>query len=830
MVHWFVFLISILLLPNFVAAESSILSDFFEVVLINTASLLVAAIAGICYLLYRHQVRLLNNKIEKLQKIQSQKESILSNSIEGYCYIDTTDKQLLLSYRFIEMLYLDRENVTLDDIITIFSKNQQEKLRQYISELEVGKASFHQNLPCFIKGNFCYYECRGNAIRSKDGRLQGIILWIQDKTLHQKELEECYETIKQTKETVHYLSAILNKIPLPVWKRDENQYINYYNDAYEQLLEEYPNKAKLPNTERSPASLEISEDGLEHARMIAKDKEAETWEQYIVSKGKRYLYRITEIPIKPGEVHIGFGEQLDEVEKLRQEIEYHKTAQADILESSSNAMAMFGSNKRLKFYNQSFCVLWGLTERWLSSNPEYGDFLEYIRDKRKLPEQADFPKYKQEQLRWFTDLIEPYNDFLHLPDGKVLRVVAIPHAMGGIIFAYEDMTDQLKIERSYNTLIAVQNATLDNLHEGLVVFGQNGKMELYNPKFASMWQLTEEFLGNYPHINEVYEACKPLYQYEGSWEEFKGQSIDHILQRQAGLSRIARTDDLVMDAVCVPLPDGGILITYIDVTAQTLVEHSLRERNDALEEADKLKTEFLANVSYELRSPLTSIVGFSEVLSKEYFGKLNIKQKEYIDGIYGSSQYLMSLINDTLDLASIEAGYMSLDVQEFDIYQSLSSILILIQERVKENKLQFNFICPEDIGVMYGDERRIKQSVFKCLSNAIKFTESGGTVTLTAEVSEHNQDYVIISVEDTGIGIPKEEQKVVFDKFYKTESSKAYNRSGAGLGLSVVKNFVELHGGYIKLESEPGKGTNIHCYLPRNNTSLKQLSKWNYDV
>ncbi|MCH2038442.1 MAG: ATP-binding protein [Rickettsiales bacterium] len=754
-------------------------------------------------------------------------ERIIFSSEYGYVFIspDPEVKHLQISANLTDILSITGDVKTLDDLLQCFNAEEQQSIVKYINELRVGKLNFYQR--CTIKQptKTAYIECKGKSLRDDQDVLLGIILWFHDISVYNNELEKSVSKVKSLKSELKYFSVMLNNLPFPIWRRNKNLEVSYCNLAYSHIVEEL----SINSLESSGGNvMEITPNSYELASRAQETKEAATIDEYLIYGGKRYLYKIVEAPLDKEQFQIGYGENITPLEKLQKEIEYHKTAQADILESSSSAMAMFGSNKRLKFHNQAFTRLWELDEKWLASNPSFGDFLETLREQRKLPEQVNFPKYKTELLSWFTDLIEPYNDFLHLPDGKALRVIAIPHALGGIIFAYEDMTDRLRIERSYNTLIAVQKATLDNLHEALVVFGQNGKMELYNPKFAKIWDLDEAFLQTYPHISEVFERCKDLYKFHGDWQEFKNTSINEILRRKSGFARIERNDDLVLDAVCAPLPDGGVLLTYIDVTAQTVVELSLRQRNEALEEADKLKTEFLANVSYELRSPLTSIVGFSEVLNKQYFGILNDKQKEYIDGIYKSSQYLMSLINDTLDLASIEAGYMSLDVEEFDIFKSLTSVLVLIRERIRENGLEFSFDCEDNIGSMYGDERRFKQLVFKLLSNAIKFTEAGGSINL--EAYNDNSDNVVISVADNGIGIPKEEQGVVFDKFYKTESSKAYNRSGAGLGLSVVKNFVELHGGHITLESEPGKGTNVLCYLPKNNESLKQMSKWKHDA
>jgi len=291
------------------------------------------------------------------------------------------------------------------------------------------------------------------------------------------------------------------------------------------------------------------------------------------------------------------------------------------------------------------------------------------------------------------------------------------------------------------------------------------------------------------------------------------------------VQHMERADGKVIDWRKVPLPDGATLITYLDITDSAHLERSLRERNEALQEADRLKSEFLANVSYELRSPLTSISGFSEMLTQEYFGPLSEKQREYVDGIHQSSQRLMQLINDILDLASIEAGYMRLEVAQFDIAKMIKSVSSLIQERAKEHDLKLKVESAAKIGKMFGDETRIRQILFNLLSNAIKYSAPGGTVSFGARAEAN--DEIVIWVQDEGQGIPEAEQEAIFSTFYRGKNSseaaskKAAKRSGTGLGLSIVKSFIELHGGNITLTSEPGKGTRFECHFQRDNPKLQ---------
>jgi signal transduction histidine kinase len=253
-------------------------------------------------------------------------------------------------------------------------------------------------------------------------------------------------------------------------------------------------------------------------------------------------------------------------------------------------------------------------------------------------------------------------------------------------------------------------------------------------------------------------------------------------------------------------------MTYLDVTDSNNFERALRERGDALEEADHLKSEFIANVSYELRTPLNTIIGFSKLLSTGFFGELEPRQAEYVRGIFDSSQHLLQLVNDILDLATIEAGHMQLELGGFDISGILASMLTLTQQRLRTENVSLDFDCPNDLGEMIGDERRIKQVIFHLLSNAIKFTPTGGTVTLGAS---RDADSVSITVIDTGAGIAIEDQSRIFDKFWRRESAPL-QQAGTGLGLPLVKSFVDLHGGRLDVESSPETGTRITCVLPVN--------------
>jgi signal transduction histidine kinase len=261
-----------------------------------------------------------------------------------------------------------------------------------------------------------------------------------------------------------------------------------------------------------------------------------------------------------------------------------------------------------------------------------------------------------------------------------------------------------------------------------------------------------------------------------------------------------------LQAVTLPLPDGNTLLSYLDVTDTRRVENALRERTEALEAAGRLKSEFLANVSYELRTPLTSITGYAEMLIGNYAGELAPRQHEYASNILESAQAFTRLVDDILDLATIEAGYMELDTSTVDIQAMLQSVLTLQQAQARNLGLRLEFDCPPAIGTVPGDERRLKQVMFSLVSNALKFTPAGGSVTVAAR---REGERVALVVSDTGIGVATEDQARIFETFERGNG----RQSGAGLGLALVKSFIELHGGTVELRSRPGEGTTVTCWL-----------------
>jgi signal transduction histidine kinase len=609
------------------------------------------------------------------------------------------------------------------------------------------------------------------------------------------------------------LRAMFEAVPVPVWRRDGSLTLVDCNSAYAAALDTTREAAIAEGRELAPESGRGK--ALELARAAAAGTSS-TEAHHLVIGGSRHLIEITETPDREGGT-IGFAIDRTDREAAEAELQRHISAHGGVLENIHAAVAIYGADKRLKFCNSAFGLLWGVETDWLACGPSLDEMLERLRERRRIPELADFRAFKRQQTAMFTSLIEPLQELLHLPDDRTLSLTVSPHPLGGLVFVYEDVTDRLALERSYNTLIEVQRESLDNLFESIAVIGSDGRLKLHNPAYRKVWGLSEDDLKGEPHISEIVEKTRRFYEIDGpgggNWAALKARIIARVSGGALVRDLLDRADGTVLQIATVPLPDGNVLLSYQDVTDTQRVERALRERNEALETAGRLKSEFIANVSYELRTPLNAIIGFAEILANEYFGALTPRQLDYSRGILDSSQRLLSLINDILDLATIEAGYMTLETAQVDIHDMLDAVLTLTRERARNQNLELEIDCPAGIGAVEADERRLKQALFNLVSNAIKFTPPGGSIRVHAERAT---DELVLSVADTGVGIPIADQARIFEKFERGNPNLA--QTGAGLGLSLVKCLVELHGGTVTMTSSPDEGTTVYCRLPTSHT------------
>jgi len=515
---------------------------------------------------------------------------------------------------------------------------------------------------------------------------------------------------------------------------------------------------------------------------------------------------ISLFPISGGAV--GMAVDASETEGLRTALTRHIRSHDELLNNMDEAIVIFGPDQHMSFHNTAFAELFKLEPGWFNDRPTHSEWLDHIRERQLLPSRPDYAEWKKGEISLYTDWPHEVPDEIwSLPDGKTLRLARMRDPRGGISLLWSDITNTVTLQGQFNTLINVQAATLDKLSEGIAVFGPDGNLKISNKAFAEMWGLPEEDVEPGSAFSSIIEKSLPFYHDKIFWSDLKARTTDPSPEiRRHVDGEIRRSDDKMLTWLSRPLPDGATLIAWDDVTSSRQAEAALIERAEALEAADRLKSEFVGHVSYQLRTPLTTISGYADFLQNNLAGELSDKQSEYVFAIQTASEDLKKTIDDILDIAAIEANVLDLELGDVDIFELLDQALDYVATKAEDTKKNLSLDCPEDVGVIRADERRLKQIVYNLLSNALRFTKPGGQIVLGARSAPNGG--VTIWVKDDGVGIPSDRQPQVFESFKSS-------RGGAGLGLALVQRFVEQHGGWVELESEEGQGTHVTFYMPR---------------
>ena len=591
---------------------------------------------------------------------------------------------------------------------------------------------------------------------------------------------------------------LLNAAPFATWRRDLAGDIIWRNTTLAELLGDDGNHEELAS------KADISRPQALVAK--ARDEESIAWEERrFVVEGQRRVFQVMETPLLSEDESAGFAIDISDAEELRRELRRHIRANNEVLQHMSTAVGIYDREKRLIFANRAFTQFWGLEDEFVGHQPTLGEVMDRLHQSRKLPEQVEYRQFRRNREGFFSTLLEPFEDLYQLPDERMVRETITRHSFGGLLFMVEDATDRIVLERTLNTLIAVQRATLDNLHEAVAVFGPDGRLNLTNVGYRKMIGVTEEVTGKQPHIRELMDHVTNLWENPGIYAEMRDSLMASATEMRADQGRMELPDGRIVDYAATGLPDAKTLFTYIDVTDSLRIERALRERNEALVAADMIKSEFLENMSYELRTPLNTILGFAEILHNDYFGTLNERQQEYSSGIMEASGQFLSMINDMLDLASIQAGHLHVDMESFRIADAIDAVLERYRERAMRRQISLRVDIAQSLSEMVSDQRRVEQILGNLISNAVKFTPPGGEVVISAVAVE---DCVELAVDDNGIGIPAEEQARVFETF---RTSDRHTRRGAGLGLALVRSLMDLMGGKVDLKSESGVGTRVAC-------------------
>ena len=706
---------------------------------------------------------------------------------------------------------------SFDEVGEGFDAASRDRLHAAIEILRDGGDGFQIDLTHTGTGR--RIQARGVRAVDDQGRTMADVVWMSDVTEGVAAVDTLTQETGALKRERNLLKAALDGIAEQVWLRDDDLSLIYCNAAYVKAVDA-KNAGDVVARGRELAPRVAVREARALAAAARAAAETRRAPFHMVIDGSRRLMEVTESPVEAasgdsavtaslfsdgsGRLTSGFAYDITRQEELETRVKREAAAHADVLERLTTAIAIFGPDTRLVFFNTAFSRLWRIDAAWLLDGPSYGGLLDTLRGERKLPEVADFPAYKEKELARFNSLIEPLEDVLHLPDGGTLRRVIAPHPMGGLLTTYEDVTDKLALERSYNTLIAVQRETIDNLQEAVAVFGADGQLRLANPAFAELWELSLDALREGPAMSAVIEAFRDFFEDAAVWTRHRAVMLAALAadrDRTTQQGRVVRSDGSVLEFISVPLPDGGVLFCYNDVSAPERVAQALRGRAEALTATDKLRTEFITNVAAELEGPVSTIAALAMRLDGTSIdpqrqrgltkGGAQAPIQAAIREIIGSAKMLKTLIEDVRDLSGVEAGQQTLHLDSFDIREVVDRVASMTREAVKRRGVMLVVNCPDGAGWMVGDAVRIKQTLFHVLSGALK-NVTGDRIELSVQRGASD-------------GISND---VTFAVRHAT--SEGY---GPGLGVYLAQRMVELHGGRLEITTDGGD-TVVACRLP----------------
>ncbi|MBL4891637.1 MAG: PAS-domain containing protein [Rhizobiaceae bacterium] len=656
-------------------------------------------------------------------------------------------------------------------------------------------------------------QTRGGGILEAQGRTSGGHAFVRFIELggERAALAKLESDHVQLLSTIDNVQKLFEKIDMPIWLKDKENKLFWANQAYANAVDASNGEAAVTQ------DIQLF-DGAERGEITAGHQNSNHFSGRLpaVISGDRRMVDVVDVATENG----GAGIAIDrsDIEIIKTTLSKTIASHTVMLDQLATAVAIFDSSKRLQFANTSFQQLWALEPSLLEGNPTHGEILDAMLAGGKLPEQPDWRKWREEQLTVYQAL-EQSEIWWHLPDGTTLRVISNPQEQGGATWTFENVTEQLALESNYNALIKVQGETLDHLHEAVAVFGSDGKLRLSNPAFSTMWEFEDS---NHAlegcHVGDLLDAVR---ERTGATE-----ILDDIVREITGLNderetidgRLELNDGTIVDVTLVSLPQAQSMLTFTDKTDTIKVERALEQRAEALEASDQLKSKLIQHVSYELRAPLTSISGFGELLTNGSIGSLSGKQSEYVGHINEASETLKAIVDDILDLATMDAGVLSLDMQEVALQETIHDSLEGLQGEIKEHDLTVKIEVAEEGTNFIADRERLQQVLYNLISNAVNFSPDGGKIVISGK---SRATMVEIAISDEGQGVPDNMKNTIFDRF--ESGSIANQRQGTGLGLSIVKSLVNLHGGRVFVENTETGGARFVCQFPRNPAQKQSL-------
>ncbi len=633
------------------------------------------------------------------------------------------------------------------------------------------------------------------------------LVWIFDFSDSESELVHLREQAARARGDFAALVGLIEAAPMPMWFRGPDGALRLVNTAYVQAVGGGSADAVVA------AGTELVEpaDGLTTRQVALQAAARRQSAERMVSAtigGQRRALRVSDLPL--GDEGIaGYAVDVEDMEVLARSFRAFREAQRSMLDQLSAGVAQFDGKRQMIFANQPFQRIFAITPSAMLNPPSFERFLDGARDAGRMPEARDFPGWRREKAEWFA-ASDAQDDAWVLADGTHVRIVAQPMPDGGLLMIAEDRTEQLKLSATRDTLLRTRTATFDSLFESVAVFAPDGRMQLWNRRFAKDWGLDSAFLDTHPHVEALLERIGARLQRPNLAKAVGDVVRAATLDRKQTGSRARLADGRTLRFSGVPLPDGNGLLAVLDITDTQKAEQALRERAAALAEADAMKTRFLANMSYEFRTPLTSIGGFAELLQAGIGGSLSDQGQDYIAAILASVERLGEQIESVLDLSQSEAGMLPLAQEDIELLPFITKLVEERGPRIRDGGLVLDLRGDKGAGRITGDRRRLARAIGHVLDNSISATPGGGRILV--ELSRHKSAARIV-ISDNGPGMDGPTLARALDGLKISADGKAVERR-QGLGLPLARQLVEAHGGILQLLSEPGEGTAAIIDLP----------------
>ncbi|MCD1590190.1 PAS-domain containing protein [Qipengyuania citrea] len=632
------------------------------------------------------------------------------------------------------------------------------------------------------------------------------LVWVFDFSDSQAELTQLREEAARAREDFGALVGLIEAAPMPMWFRGADMQLRLVNQAYvaavgaESADQVVADQVELVETVNGRTAAEVAQQAADRRQPIERILSA------TIERARRTI-RVTDLPLM-GEGIAGYAVDIEEMEEQAREFRAFREAQRSMLDQLSIGVAQFDAGHRMTFANQPFHRVFSLPPGVVNERTSFGQMLLIARENGRIPEVRDFPAWRNELTEWFQR-DEPHEEAWPLSDSTHLRIVAQPLPDGGLVMIAEDRTEQLALSATRDTLLRTRTATFDNLFEALAVFAPDGHLELWNRGFPGAWGIDPEVLDGHPQAEDLLQAISRNLSDPASVSQLNQVIRAATLDRKKSNGRIELADGRTLDFTGVPLPDGNGMLTVLDVTASQQAEVALRERNRALEEADAVMTRFLANMSYEFRTPLTSIGGFAELLTSGIAGELSPQATEYAQAISLSVGKLTEQVENVLDLSQSEAGLMPLRKSTFTLLPFLTKIVRKEEQRIHDGELTLDLKGDAEKSVL-ADPHQLRRAISQLLDNAINGTPRGGRIAIDIG---RKRDETRIVISDNGRGMSQHELARALEGIRMSSDGKGIERRH-GLGIPLARQLVEAHGGTLEIRSRKNSGTTATITLP----------------